>query len=152
MTCLVGDHPCSQCISQCPDSDNLIADAFLPFQIEDASSSAFVLYLIQAIAPSIVQRDAWRDHLNCVLNALIAKGNPAAPLRRKELRQLEQILAPITPKSTSGPIAGDNAVGDFEFESFNMDDAFEWELLGSRGAVLLSCLSLDPCAQVEYLA
>ncbi|KAI2789435.1 hypothetical protein POX_d04924 [Penicillium oxalicum] len=127
-------------------ADDDLLDAFLPFQIEDASSSAFVLYLIQAIAPSIVQRDAWRDHLNCVLNALLAKGNPAAPLRRKELRQLEQILAPITPKSTSGPIAGDNAVGDFEFESFNMDDAFEWELLGFNSSVSLPPQELSDLA------
>ncbi|KAJ5488595.1 hypothetical protein N7539_003485 [Penicillium diatomitis] len=136
-------------------ADDDLLDAFLPFQIEDASSSAFVLYLIQAIAPSLVQRDAWRDHLNCVLTALIAKGNPAAPLRRKELKQLEQILAPFTPTTTSESTsserghreaAGQGLIDGFEFGSFDMDDAFEWELLGNNSSVSLPPQELSDLA------
>lgn len=120
------------------------ADAFLPFQIEDASSSAFVLYLIRAIAPSLIQRDTWCDHLNCVLDKLIAKGNPAAPLRRKELRQLEQILAPLTPRSTSSSLQPVNLHRDaqesedtYGLDPVDVGDGFEWDLLGLNSSVSL---------------
>jgi hypothetical protein len=120
------------------------ADAFLPFQIEDASSSAFVLYLIRAIAPSLIQRDTWCDHLNCVLETLIAKGNPAAPLRRRELRQLEQILAPLTPRSTSSPLPPVNIQREtqesddtYGLDSVDVGDGFEWDLLGLNSSVSL---------------
>lgn len=119
-------------------------DAFLPFQIEDASSSAFVLYLIRAIAPSLIQRDTWCDHLNCVLDKLIAKGNPAAPLRRQELRQLEQILAPLTPRSTSSPLQPVNLHRDtqdsedtYGLDAVDVGDGFEWDLLGLNSSVSL---------------
>lgn len=120
------------------------ADAFLPFQIEDASSSAFVLYLIRAIAPSLIQRDTWCDHLNCVLDKLIAKGNPAAPLRRKELQQLEQILAPLTPRSTSSPLQPvslhretHESVDTYGLDAVDVGDGFEWDLLGLNSSVSL---------------
>jgi hypothetical protein len=122
----------------------VFTDAFLPFQIEDASSSAFVLYLIRAIAPSLIQRDTWCDHLNCVLEHLIAKGNPAAPLRRQELRQLEQILAPLTPRTTSTPpppvvLHRDTHESEdtYGLDSVDVGDGFEWDLLGLNSSVSL---------------
>lgn len=72
-------------------------DAFLPFQVEDASSSAFILYLIRAIAPTLIPNESWCENLDCVLDKLVSKGNPAAPLRRLELKQLDLMLAPLTP-------------------------------------------------------
>ncbi|KAF3385347.1 Proline utilization trans-activator [Penicillium rolfsii] len=125
-------------------ADDDLLDAFLPFQIEDASSSAFVLYLIRAIAPSLIQRDTWCDHLNCVLEKLIAKGNPAAPLRRRELRQLEQILAPLTPRSPSSSLPPVNLHRDpqetddtYGLDSVDVGDGFEWDLLGLNPSVSL---------------
>jgi proline utilization trans-activator len=117
-----------------------VADAFLPFQIEDASSSAFVLYLIRAIAPSLISNDSWCDNLECVLDKLIAKGNLAAPLRRLELRQLEQILAPLTPRLTnySLPAAslGDGSDNNEETYTFDQDE-FEWDMLALNSSVSL---------------
>ncbi|KAJ5690727.1 Transcription factor [Penicillium macrosclerotiorum] len=125
-------------------SDDDLIDAFLPFQVEDASSSAFVLYLIRAIAPSLIHNDTWFDHLECVLDKLIAKGNLAAPLRRQELRQLEQILAPLTPKSSSNRsiptvMNQDSQVGEdsYSLEHVDVDDGFEWDLLGLNSSVSL---------------
>lgn len=144
-TCWVSVY-CAQCLRGRGvfRTEHRLADAFLPFQIEDASSSAFVLYLIRAIAPSLIQRDAWCDHLNCVLDKLIAKGNPAAPLRRKELRQLEQILAPLTPKSTSSPLQPVNLHGQthesedtYGLDTVDVGDGFEWDLLGLNSSVSL---------------
>lgn len=117
-----------------------VVDAFLPFQIEDASSSAFVLYLIRAIAPSLISNDLWCDNLECVLDKLIAKGNLAAPLRRLELRQLEQILAPLTPRLTnySLPAAslGDGSDNNEETYTFDQDE-FEWDMLALNPSVSL---------------
>ncbi|KAJ5568053.1 transcriptional regulator family: Fungal Specific TF [Penicillium hetheringtonii] len=125
-------------------ADDDLMDAFLPFQIEDASSSAFVLYLIRAIAPSLIHNNIWCDHLECVLDKLILKGNPAAPLRRQELRQLEQILAPLTPKSDPIPLPRINASSNTQEESgfqdleqVDVEEAFEWDLLGLNSSVSL---------------
>ncbi|KAJ5159547.1 transcriptional regulator family: Fungal Specific TF [Penicillium canariense] len=125
-------------------ADDDLIDAFLPFQIEDASSSAFVLYLIRAIAPSLIHSDNWCDHLTCVLDKLISKGNPAAPLRRRELRQLEQILAPLTPCSTtrSPPPMDVNQNGEEIGETYGLDqvdvgEGFEWDMLGINSSVSL---------------
>ncbi|KAJ6099362.1 hypothetical protein N7467_000897 [Penicillium canescens] len=121
-------------------ADDDLMDAFLPFQIEDASSSAFVLYLIRAIAPSLISNDSWCDNLECVLDKLIAKGNLAAPLRRLELRQLEQILAPLTPRLTnhSLPAAslGDGSDNNEETYTFDQDE-FEWDMLALNSSVSL---------------
>jgi len=78
------------------------------------------------------------------LDKLILKGNPAAPLRRQELRQLEQILAPLTPKSDPIPLPGINASSNTQEESsfqdlehVDVEEAFEWDLLGLNSSVSL---------------
>ncbi|CDM31333.1 transcriptional regulator family: Fungal Specific TF [Penicillium roqueforti] len=121
-------------------ADDDLMDAFLPFQIEDASSSAFVLYLIRAIAPSVISNDTWCDNLALVLDKLIAKGNLAAPLRRLELKQLEQILAPLTPKlaNHSLPQANLDEYNEINEEPYSFDhEEFEWDLLGLNSSVSL---------------
>ncbi|KAF7597621.1 hypothetical protein BBP40_000099 [Aspergillus hancockii] len=119
-------------------------DAFLPFQIEDASSSAFVLYLIRSIAPSLIPNETWSDDLDCVLDKLISKGNVAAPLRRLELKQLDLMLAPLTPKSgnhavlplTSDEIR-DHGDDTYALNQVDMGDEVEWDLLALNHSVSL---------------
>ncbi|KAJ5404987.1 transcriptional regulator family: Fungal Specific TF [Penicillium sp. CMV-2018d] len=122
-------------------ADDDLMDAFLPFQVEDASSSAFVLYLIRAIAPSVISNDTWCDNLTLVLDKLISKGNLAAPLRRLELRQLEQILAPLTPKLANHHLPQvnldeSNEINEEEPYAFDHEE-FEWDLLGLNSSVSL---------------
>ena len=71
-------------------------DAFLPFQLEDAFSSAFVLQLIRTIAPWLLPDDSWRNDIECILDRMISKGNVVAPMRKVELNQLAQIMTPLT--------------------------------------------------------
>lgn len=71
-------------------------DAFLPFQLEDAFSSAFVLQLLRAIAPWLLPDDTWSHDVECILNRMISKGNVVAPMRKVELNQLAQIMTPLT--------------------------------------------------------
>jgi hypothetical protein len=77
----------------------IILEAFLPFQIEYASSSAFLLHLIPIICPSLLSDSSWRDDARFVFDTLIAKGSLIAPLRKVELEQLEQKLSALTPTS-----------------------------------------------------
>ncbi|KAF7563413.1 hypothetical protein G7046_g724 [Stylonectria norvegica] len=114
--------PVSSLISSCVDSaqtmlrtlrvlgDEDLLEAFLPFQLEDAFSSAFILSLIHAISPSLVQDDSWRNNVTTVLDRMIAQGSLVAPLRKLELNQLESITDSLTPyeKQPPTPIQGDD--------------------------------------------
>jgi hypothetical protein len=73
-----------------------ISEAFLPFQLEDAFSSAFLLHVIRVVAPSLLQV-SWCEDIQCILDKMISKGSSVAPLRKLELTQLEQLLTPLTP-------------------------------------------------------
>lgn len=75
------------------------AEAFLPFQLEDAFSSAFILYIVRAVNPGLVQDESWRDDIDSVLDNMISKGSVVAPLRKKELSQLEYIVGVLTPRA-----------------------------------------------------
>ncbi|RHZ43053.1 ADP-ribosylglycohydrolase family protein [Aspergillus thermomutatus] len=78
--------------------DEDLLEAFLPFQLEDAFSSAFLLHVIRVVAPSLVHDDSWCENIQCILDKMISKGSSSvAPLRKLELTQLEQLLAPLTP-------------------------------------------------------
>ncbi|TKW48324.1 hypothetical protein CTA1_10153 [Colletotrichum tanaceti] len=83
--------------------DEDLLEAFLPFQLEDAFSSAFLLYLMRVISPSLLQDDAWCDNIKCVLDRMVAKGSLVAPLRRLELSQLEHIMSALTPAGEEPP-------------------------------------------------
>ncbi|KAM5386674.1 hypothetical protein ACJZ2D_000637 [Fusarium nematophilum] len=103
--------PISSLIQSCVDSaqailrtlralaDEDLIEAFLPFQVEYASSSAFLLHLIPIICPSLLPDYSWRDDVRYVLDTLIAKGSLIAPLRKVELDQLEHMLSGLTPPS-----------------------------------------------------
>lgn len=78
------------------------------------------------------------------MDKLISKGSVAAPLRRRELSQLEQILAPLTPKSTNSPLppvrfnTGSDENGDvYAIDQVDVGDGFEWDLLGLNPSVSL---------------
>ncbi|GFF27756.1 putative fungal-specific transcription factor [Aspergillus udagawae] len=77
--------------------DEDLLEAFLPFQLEDAFSSAFLLHLIRVVAPSLLHDDSWCGDIQCILDKMISKWSSVAPLRKLELTQLEQLLTPLTP-------------------------------------------------------
>ncbi|KAF9893436.1 hypothetical protein FE257_010748 [Aspergillus nanangensis] len=77
--------------------DDDLMESFLPFQLEDAFSSGFVLHLLRAVAPWLLPDDSWSEDVDCVLDRMISKGNLVAPLRKVELSQLAHIMTPLTP-------------------------------------------------------
>ncbi|KAB8250379.1 hypothetical protein BDV35DRAFT_377384 [Aspergillus flavus] len=117
-------------------ADDDLMDAFLPFQVEHASSAALVLYLIRSIAPSLITNESWCDNLDCVIEKLTAKGNIAAPLRKLELKHLDLMLTPLTPRSanrTMPPITSDdiqdNNDDTYALDQVDIGDEVEWDLL-----------------------
>ncbi|KAF5863824.1 hypothetical protein ETB97_009287 [Aspergillus alliaceus] len=125
-------------------ADDDLMDAFLPFQVEHAFSSAFVLYLIRAIAPSLMKNESWCDNLDCILEKLIIKGNIAAPLRKLELKHLDVMLAPLTPKSESheippitADVIQDNHDDTYALDQVDLGEEVEWDLLALNHSVSL---------------
>ncbi|KJK66218.1 fungal transcription factor regulatory middle homology region [Aspergillus parasiticus SU-1] len=113
-------------------ADDDLMDAFLPFQVEHASSSALVLYLIRSIAPSLITNESWCDNLDCVIEKLIVKGNIAAPLRKLELKHLDLMLTPLTPRSanhTMPPMTSDEIQDNNALDQVDIGDEVEWDLL-----------------------
>ncbi|KAH8717505.1 Proline utilization trans-activator [Beauveria bassiana] len=82
--------------------DEDLLEAFLPFQLEDAYSSAFVLYLVRTICPFLVPDDLWEENMRSVLDKMISKGSIVAPIRKMELAQLERFMNAFTPPAPAG--------------------------------------------------
>ncbi len=85
----------------------------MPFDLEDAFSSAFLLYILRDIGPCLFPDAGWRDDINKILQHMVDNGSVVAPLRQRELQQLETILASITPRlgvpsATVGTTTGDD--------------------------------------------
>lgn len=75
----------------------------MPFDLEDAYSSAFLLHLLRVISPSLLPDNGWRDDINHILQHMVDNGSVVAPLRQQELQQLERTLESITPRYSGPP-------------------------------------------------
>lgn len=73
----------------------------MPFDLEGAFSSAFLLYILQDISPYLLPDNAWRDNIHSILQHMVDNGSVVAPLRQQELLELEAFLASITPRLSS---------------------------------------------------
>ncbi|KAB2570123.1 hypothetical protein DBV05_g11192 [Lasiodiplodia theobromae] len=124
-----------------------ITDSFLPFQLEDVFSSAFLLHIISAVTPSLVPDQTWTVNAHEVLDLMIAKGSPAARLRKLELEHLQKLISPIVEASGQGEPSRSNAndrspaanVGNADdLLSAAEDGVSPWDLLGADGMHALS--------------
>lgn len=88
--------------------DEDLLEAFLPFQLEDAYSSSFVLYLVRTICPFLVPDDNWEENMESVLDKMVSKGSIVAPVRKMELAQLERFMAAFTPPAPAGSTGAGN--------------------------------------------
>ncbi|KAF6798770.1 hypothetical protein CSOJ01_12659 [Colletotrichum sojae] len=69
-----------------------LLETFLPFDLEQAFSSAFVLTLMTAI-PGLPDRDtSYMDTTSKILDTMIARGNVVAGFRKEELEKLQEKL------------------------------------------------------------
>lgn len=144
--------------------DEDLLEAFLPFQLEDAFSSAFILHLVRTVSPSLLQDDSWSDNVASIMDKMISKGSIVAPLRKVELAQLEHIMGVFSPMgggdAEGGPMtpAASSAEAGAGHGGPEQDDAGPdltmdepgWDLFMSNGMVGISPGEmLDLAAQLE---
>ncbi|KAI8655497.1 Zn(2)-C6 fungal-type domain-containing protein [Fusarium keratoplasticum] len=72
------------------DADQL--DCFIPFQLEEAFSSAFILHVIASVVPAWLQDRPSLPVAYLILNKMIAGGSHGARIRKMELQRLERIF------------------------------------------------------------
>ncbi|KAM0424174.1 hypothetical protein ACHAPT_010543 [Fusarium lateritium] len=159
----IPDGPISSLLQSCVHSalnilktlralgDENLLDSFLPFQMETVFSSAFLLYVIDAVSPGFVPDQTWLTTAHGIFDTMIAKGSPATPLRKRELQRLEQIM---TSYLVSGSQTNPSPL-QFQEEPIlrrGMDttapapapdiayvnETSPWGLLGSHGGYILS--------------
>ncbi|KAL4807545.1 hypothetical protein BDV18DRAFT_151547 [Aspergillus unguis] len=95
LTCCVDSaQTILQTLRTLADSDRI--EAFLPFQLEDAFASTFLLHIISVIAPGLAPEETWRENADFVMDVLVQKGSLAAPLRKMELDCLRRVVRPLT--------------------------------------------------------
>ncbi|KAL2833299.1 fungal-specific transcription factor domain-containing protein [Aspergillus cavernicola] len=130
-------------------------EAFLPFQIEDAFASAFLLHIIRVIAPSLAPEDHWLANADSVLDCLINKGNLSAPLRRAELDSLKRVMGPLTSPQHGNNIYAVGNRGQVQPVGENVDapDApeLDWDTFGVETTIGLEPRELlDLAEQLDF--
>ncbi|OAQ76810.1 fungal specific transcription factor [Purpureocillium lilacinum] len=140
-------------------ADEDLLDSFLPFQLEAAFSSAFVLYLLRVISPSLLQDDAWCNNIQHVLDKMIADGSLVAPLRKVELSQLEHVMAALTPEKCKPPpsVSGDSRSMPADLDCSLSDDILNnpfWDIFvtdGVTGLLPQELMELADRLDVDFL-
>ncbi|KAI1877732.1 hypothetical protein JX265_003740 [Neoarthrinium moseri] len=144
--------PVASLIQTCVDSAQVILrtlrilgeedllEGFLPFQIEDAFSSAFILHLIHFIMPSLLPEsdNYWRSDARYTFEKMVSKGSVVAPMRLQELEQLERTLSSL-PVQNTPPLGALNAdvrvdapdYSDAAMHEGSVDDAAGWDFFVS---------------------
>ncbi|EEU34036.1 uncharacterized protein NECHADRAFT_50458, partial [Fusarium vanettenii 77-13-4] len=69
-----------------------MSDCFIPFQLEEAFSSAFILHVIASVVPAWLQDRPCLPVAYLILNKMIAGGSHGARIRKMELQRLEKIF------------------------------------------------------------
>ncbi|CAH0024860.1 unnamed protein product [Clonostachys rhizophaga] len=116
------------------DEEGLL-DAFLPFQLDAAYSSAFILHLIKLISPSLLQDQSWPHDIEYIFDRMIASGSVVAPVRKLELQQLENAMAALIPSTEQSWGLAPRA-GYVQEQNFAPDDYFRdpfWHTITSNG-------------------
>jgi hypothetical protein len=110
-------------------------DSFLPFQLDAAYSSAFILHLIKLISPSLLQDQSWPHDIEYIFDRMIASGSVVAPVRKLELQQLENAMAALIPSTEQSWGLAPRA-GYVQEQNFATDDYFRdpfWHTIASNG-------------------
>ncbi|KAF5007515.1 hypothetical protein FDECE_6162 [Fusarium decemcellulare] len=129
----------------------ILTDSFLPFQMETVFSSVFLLYVIDAVSPGFVPDQTWHATAHGIFDMMITRGSPGAPLRKRELQRLEQIMTSylrsgsqtnVSPlQFQEDPILA-REMGVDERTSTEqggyVSETSPWGLLGSQGGLIMS--------------
>lgn len=120
-----------------------LIDAFLPFDLDSASSAAFVLLMAANIHPKLLPSRDWLDIAYNVFDTMTAKGNALAPIRRSEVEELDAKLKFSGKSKENGEEHEDQSqitpvdhaslpsLGDPFFDEWNRDDGLSGEQIMS---------------------
>lgn len=117
--------------------------------METVFSSAFLLYVIDAVSPGFVPDQSWLATAHSIFDMMIARGSPAAPLRKRELQRLQQIMTSyVTGLQVDGPalsLLSEESLGppmggetSREAEDRPANSTSPWGLLGTHGGLIMS--------------
>lgn len=81
-----------------------VIDCFIPFQLEEAFSSAFLLQVIAAVVPSCLPDRSHGLLAHHIFDNMIEKGSHGARIRKLELERLERLVFSYS-RARSGELA-----------------------------------------------
>ncbi|KAJ3542240.1 hypothetical protein NM208_g4208 [Fusarium decemcellulare] len=131
--------------------DSNMLDSFLPFQMETVFSSVFLLYVIDAVSPGFVPDQTWHATAHGIFDMMIARGSPGAPLRKREMQRLEQIMTSYLRSGSQTNVSplqfqedpilaremGVDEPASTE-QGVYVSETSPWGLLGSQGGLIMS--------------
>lgn len=85
------------------------SEAFLPFDLEYAFSSAIMLRIVQVVLPQYIPDRSWRFIVDSLLDHMIQKGSMVAGLRKSELAYFDQLLRPLESNTEHPEINGEHS-------------------------------------------
>ncbi|KAL0931493.1 fungal specific transcription factor [Colletotrichum truncatum] len=136
--------------------DNNLLDCFLPFQLESAWSSSFLLKLIEALSPDFISDRSWLAAASCIFDTMISRGSPAARLRKREFEHLGEILTSFMSYGRQENIKDAETANEHNPESHgdtnSVDEMLQWGLLDNQGGFALSPTELMDLAEELQLA
>lgn len=100
-------------------------DCFLPFQLETAWSSAFILKVIDTVSPSFVLDRSWLIAASEIFDRMISRGSPAARLRKRDFQRLESIMASFVEAHEGDRIS--QSAPDAEAPPEDDDGSTDWQ-------------------------
>lgn len=120
-----------------------LIDAFLPFDLDGASSAAFVLLMAANVHPKLLPSREWLEIAYNAFDTMTAKGNALAPIRRAEVEELDAKLK-YPGKSNEQEMNNEDhsqitpvdhaslpSLGDPFFDEWNQDDGLSGEQIMS---------------------
>ena len=139
----------------------ILVESFLPFQLDDVFSSAFLLHLIEYIIPSFIADDSWKKNTETVLDRMITRGSVVAPLRKLELDRLQTMTMQLTPRETSFLIQSPNsddhlprAIDASRIVDDHLDNAHRWDIFDEEEGIGLApreLLDLAEQLDIDFL-
>ncbi|KAF4807815.1 Proline utilization trans-activator [Colletotrichum siamense] len=141
--------------------DNLL-DCFLPFQLEAAWSSAFLLKVLEVLSSGLVPDQSYLAEAHYIFDIMNQRGSPAAKLRKCDFERLEQLVSSFlgTPSQGNNEYpeehlsSQENSSEQANAEgSHNIDpvESLQWDLFDKESGFALSPTELMDLAESLHM-
>ncbi|KAF5515938.1 hypothetical protein CGCS363_v001950 [Colletotrichum siamense] len=141
--------------------DNLL-DCFLPFQLEAAWSSAYLLKVLEVLSSGLVPDQSYLAEAHYIFDIMNQRGSPAAKLRKCDFERLEQLVSSFlgTPSQGNNEYpeehlsSQENSSEQANAEgSHNIDpvESLQWDLFDKESGFALSPTELMDLAESLHM-